>query len=123
MVKIGPARSIRVHSCILISDIARKVPSEISAISAMAGVRLGHLVPEMRAADDGVSCRRPGPTAARFPSSITRESAGHFFRIDRRNVNHVAKALLPHPKLDAALLSTISMNRLAVIRSSNCQKA
>ena len=45
---IGPARSIKVQSCMLIKDMARKVPSDRSAIRATAGFRFGHDVPVKR---------------------------------------------------------------------------
>ena len=41
MVKIGPARSTKVKSCILIRDIAKNVPREMSAIREIEGLRLG----------------------------------------------------------------------------------
>ena len=59
--KIGPARSIRVHSCMLMSDIARKVPSDTSATSAIAGFRAGHSVPVIRGHDLGRTLVRMMP--------------------------------------------------------------
>lgn len=38
----------------LISDIARKVPRETSAIRVMVGVRLGHFVPLICGKDSGI---------------------------------------------------------------------
>jgi hypothetical protein len=54
MVKMGPARSASVHSCMLMSDIARKVPSAMSAITAIAVVRAGQRLPVMRGKFRGI---------------------------------------------------------------------
>ena len=49
----GPANPASSHSCMLMSDMARKAPSDTSAINAMAGVRDGHAVPVIRGRDLG----------------------------------------------------------------------